>query len=82
MILLLYAPIGLLSCFWVIPRVRDERLSIWPWILGLVLFWPLFLVIAGWRFDETRFYNLGAIGIMVFIFALLTLSGVSLLSLA
>lgn len=80
MILLLYAPIGILSCFWVIPRVRDERLSIWPWIVGLIVFWPIMMVIAGWRLDEMRFYAFGAIGIIVFVFALLTLSGFSIFS--
>ncbi|MEL6846487.1 MAG: hypothetical protein AAFP02_25050 [Bacteroidota bacterium] len=80
MIFLILSPMGLLLCFWIVPRIRDEGLGVWPWIIGLLLFWPLMMLLAAWRLDDSRFYSIGAIGIIVFIFSLLTLSGHSFFS--
>ncbi|MEL7531189.1 MAG: hypothetical protein AAFN10_07785 [Bacteroidota bacterium] len=76
-LLLPFSVIGLLLCIWVLPRVREERYSIWPWLIGMAIIWPLFILIAGWRFEDRNFQAIGAIGIIVLVFILLLYSGKS-----
>jgi len=76
-LLLPFSLIGLLLCFWVLPRVREERYPIWPWLMGMCVIWPLFILLAGWRFDEPKFQGMGAIGIIVLVFTILLFSGKS-----
>ncbi|MEM6344460.1 MAG: hypothetical protein AAF927_11295 [Bacteroidota bacterium] len=76
-LLLPFSVIGLLLCFWVLPRVKEEGLSIWSWLIGMFLIWPLFILLAGWRLEERSFQSIGAIGIIVLVFILLLYSGKS-----
>ncbi|MFK7920977.1 MAG: hypothetical protein AB8H47_03425 [Bacteroidia bacterium] len=79
-LLLPFSLIGLIMAFWILPRVREERYSIWPWLIGLFLIWPLFVLIAGWRFDEPNFQIAGSIGIVILVFTILMFSGKSFLN--